>query len=108
MSGVKRYTESCMEGGGVVPDCDGELVGWGDYAALEAERDELRAQVEAMRADTDRFQKLLLWMSSNVPEGWSEVERLGAICAYVSLEDACAYLDNLSECNVGLCEKAKP
>lgn len=67
MSGVKRYTESCMEGGGVVPDCDGELVDWSAYAACESrlhdvavacanaeqERDELRAQVEAMRTAID-------------------------------------------------------
>ena len=39
-SRVKRYTESCMEVGGVVPDSNGELVDWSDYVLLEAELEE--------------------------------------------------------------------
>lgn len=31
--GIQRYTESCMEGGGVVPSKDGEFVEYKDHAA---------------------------------------------------------------------------
>jgi hypothetical protein len=37
MSEVKRYTESCMEGGGVAESKDGELVDYSAYAAAQSE-----------------------------------------------------------------------
>lgn len=54
--------------------------------------------------NAQRYEKLRYWMSSNVKEGWDEVEKLGAIAAYLSLEDFDKYLDSLPECNFGLCE----
>jgi hypothetical protein len=53
--------------------------------------------------DAERYAKLRRWMSSNVREGWTEVERLGALACYTSWDDFDAYLDELPECNVGLC-----
>lgn len=44
-------------------------------------------------------------MSSNVPEGWNEVERLGGIACYAGWDEFDAYLDALPECDVGLCYK---
>lgn len=55
--------------------------------------------------DAERYRKLRAWMSSNVKEGWQEVERLGAIAAYVNWDEFDKYLDELPECNVGLCER---
>lgn len=57
-------------------------------------------------ADAARYVKLRGWMSSNVPEGWSEVERLGALAAWESWDAMDAYLDSLPECSVGLMSKA--
>ena len=59
-----------------------------------------------LKINTDRYRKLQLWMASNVKEGWQEVERMGAVCANMSLEDMDQYLDGLPECSVGLCKKA--
>jgi hypothetical protein len=63
---------------------------------------------EAITADlqinANRYRKLQLWMASNVVEGWQEVERMGAICANMPLEAMDQYLDDLAECNVGLCQ----
>ena len=50
-----------------------------------------------------RYRKLRRWMSSNVREGWQEVERLGAVAAWASWEDFDDYLDSLPECTFGLC-----
>lgn len=58
--------------------------------------------------DAMRYRKLRNWMSSNVREGWSEVENLGGIACYVSWDEFDAYLDALPECNVGLCYKRPP
>ena len=58
-----------------------------------------------MTKDEERYYKLRNWMSSNVKEGWQEVENLGAIAAYTSWQDFDKYLDDLPECNVGLCQK---
>ena len=57
--------------------------------------------------DAERYRKLRAWMSSNVIEGWQEVERLGAIAVFEGLDEFDEYLDELPECNVGLCERAK-
>lgn len=46
MSDVKRYSESCMEGGGVAPDSNGDLVEWKDYDALAADNQRLREALE--------------------------------------------------------------
>lgn len=54
--------------------------------------------------DDERYRKLRRWMSSNVAEGWTEVERLAAIACYVDWDAFDQYLDDLPECNVGLCE----
>lgn len=59
---------------------------------------------EAVRADAERYRKLRRWMSSNVKEGWNEVEQLGAIGAYLDWDTFDAQLDSLPDCNVGLCE----
>ena len=53
--------------------------------------------------DAERYRKLRRWMSSNVQEGWEQVERLGALACYMSWDDFDGYLDSLPECNVGLC-----
>ena len=55
--------------------------------------------------DAARYKKLQRWMGSNVPEGWEEVEKLGAVCAWVGWDEMDKYLDDLPECNVGLCYK---
>jgi hypothetical protein len=57
------------------------------------------------RLDAARYRKLRGWMSSNVKDGWSEVEKLSAIACYLSWDDFDASLDGLPECNVGLMEK---
>lgn len=59
-------------------------------------------QLRRMGEDAARFRKLLRWMSSNVKEGWDEVQRLAGVATYVDWEEARAYLDALPECNVGL------
>lgn len=65
----------------------------------------LNSQLAEAQKNADRYEKLRKWMSSNVQEGWNEVERLGAIAAYVCWDEFDAYLDSLPECNVGLCYK---
>lgn len=60
--------------------------------------------VAEMKADAARYRKLQRWMSTNVPEGWAEVERLAGISTHVSFEMMDKMLDELPICNVGLCE----
>lgn len=62
----------------------------------------LEAAEETIR-NADRYTKLRRWMSSNVPEGWSKVEQLGAVAAWLSWADFDQMLDDLPECNVGQC-----
>lgn len=45
MGDVKRYTESCMEGGGVCPSRDGEFVTFLDYEAALAREAALREEL---------------------------------------------------------------
>lgn len=73
----------------------------GDYIMIET-----LCAWAAWQASTDvgRYRKLQRWMASNVPEGWAEVEKLGGICAWMSMEDMDKALDALPICNVGLCE----
>lgn len=56
--------------------------------------------------DTKRYRKLQGWMGSNVKEGWSTVEQLGAVAAWEGFDAMDEFLDSLGECNVVLCEKA--
>lgn len=69
-----------------------------------AEAAERRA--EENERDAERYRKLRRWMSSNVPEGWSEVEKLAAIACYINWETFDAALDDMPVCNVGLCHVA--
>lgn len=66
----------------------------------EAERDQAILERDTYR---DRLEKLLGYMGSNVKEGWDEVCKVGAVCAYVGRDEAEDYIDNLPACNVGLC-----
>lgn len=68
-------------------------------------RDQLRAEIAEAPIDARRYRKLLAWMSSNVPEGWAEVQKVAGVAAYVGWDAADQYIDELPECNVGLCEK---
>jgi len=72
----------------------------GLIAEIEAELKKPDPEPDALR-----YAKLRSWMSSNVKEGWQEVERLGAIAACVNWDEFDKYLDELPECNVGLCER---
>jgi hypothetical protein len=60
---------------------------------------------EQNQIDAERYRKLRKWMSSNVSQGWNEVERLASVGCYVGWDDFDAYLDEMPECNVGLCYK---
>ncbi len=62
---------------------------------------------EQDQIDAARYRKLRQWMSSNVKEGWQEVENLAAIACYVDWEHFDMSLDALPECNVGLCYTRK-
>ena len=88
------------------PDDDGEpsldckmCILAGRVKSLEAEI----AGHTAQEADAARYRKLRNWMSSNVKEGWSEVESLGAVACYMDWDTFDKHLDDLPECNFGLC-----
>jgi len=53
--------------------------------------------------DAARYRKLRRWMSSNVTEGWTQVEQLAAIACYVDWSAFDEALDALPECTHGLC-----
>ena len=57
------------------------------------------------KKNAERYAKLRRWMSSNVTEGWREVEKLAAVACYMDWDTFDAMLDELPECNVGLCHK---
>ena len=57
--------------------------------------------------NAQRYKKLQGWMGSNVEEGWDEVEKMGAICAWMGWDHMDLYLDYLDECNVGLCQRGE-
>lgn len=59
-------------------------------------------QKEAINAR--RYEKLRRWMSSNVKEGWQQIQNLAAVACYVDWDAFDKELDALLECNVGLCE----
>ena len=52
--------------------------------------------------DAERYRKLRRWMTSNVKDGWAEVENLAGVGCYQSYADFDDYLDALPVCNVGL------
>jgi hypothetical protein len=83
----------------------GDVPGPGLESALLMKVEDHDAVTAALRINSGRYRKLQLWMASNVKEGWLEIERMGAICANMSLEDMDHYLDSLPECTVGLCGK---
>lgn len=56
--------------------------------------------------DALRYCKLRNWMSSNTPEGWEKVVELGTVASWVGWDAMDRHLDDLPECNVGLCQKA--
>jgi len=53
--------------------------------------------------DARRYRKLRRWMSSNVPEGLTQVEQLAAIACYIDWDAFDEVLDELPECEYGLC-----
>ncbi len=73
---------------------------------IESLADKAQPHIEPNSKDVERYHKLRGWMSSNVKEGWTEVERLAAISCYLSWEDFDQYLDELDICNVGLMQKS--
>lgn len=84
----------------------GDVPGPGVDSALLMKVEDHDSVTADLQINANRYRKLQLWMASNVVEGWQEVERMGAICANMSLEDMDQYLDGLAECNVGLCQTA--
>lgn len=57
--------------------------------------------------DSDRYEKLRRWMTSNVDEGWSEVCNLAAVGCYLGWDEFDKYLDQMPECDLGLCKKGE-
>lgn len=64
---------------------------------------ELLQQLNRAQIQARHYAKLRRWMTSNVKEGWSEVERIAAVGCYLGWHDFDQYLDSLPECNLGLC-----
>jgi len=63
-------------------------------------------QAPGDRTNASRYRKLRGWMSSNVQEGWQQVEQLAAIACYVDWDTFDLALDDLPECNVGLMQRS--
>jgi hypothetical protein len=59
-----------------------------------------------VQRDAERYAKLRWCMPSNVPEGRSIVEQLGAVAAWQGWSSMDAYLDSMEVCSVGLRSKA--
>ena len=59
----------------------------------------------SIEKDAERYRKLQRYMGSNVKEGWDIVCQLGGVASWVGWDDMDQYLDDLPECNVGLCER---
>ncbi len=57
------------------------------------------------RKNAARYIKLRGWMSSNVEEGWEQVECLAAISCYIDFEAFDKHLDTMPDCNVGLMQE---
>lgn len=75
------------------------------FALIAAAAQQVAVPSDVM-LDAMRYHKLRGWMSGNVKESWQEVENMGALCAWESWDAMDEYLDFLSECNLGLMEKA--
>ena len=88
-SAIANFVDECVE----------RLKDWPTTASTQ------QPQTGAVR-DAMRYRKLRGWMSGNVKESWQEVENMGALCAWESWDAMDEYLDSLSECNLGLMEKA--
>lgn len=88
-SAIANFVDECVE----------RLKDWPTTAFTQ------QPQTGAVR-DAMRYHKLRGWMSGNVKESWQEVENMGALCAWESWDAMGEYLDSLSECNLGLMEKA--
>jgi hypothetical protein len=97
----------------IEPDVvDGRYVG--AYVAIGAKKCDLDAaeaynklaemQQDSAERNAERYVKLRRWMTSNVVEGWREVENLSSVGCYVGWDNFDSYLDCLPVCNVGLCE----
>jgi hypothetical protein len=78
-----------------------------EVAALKQQLAEQPADTEDNRVNAARYKKLRRWMSSNVQEGWTEVEHLGGIASWQGWNDMDQYLDTLPECEHGLCTGCK-
>lgn len=62
---------------------------------------------KTQKDDAERYRKLRRWMTSNVKEGWDEVEKLATVGVYMGWDEMDKNLDALPVCNVGLCEVAQ-
>lgn len=100
----RRAAEARVDGKAPEPT-DDEIMDATRHFAQDGGAPTLLEQLQRMAADAARYHKLRGYMSSNVQEGWGEVERIGAVAAWMSWQDADAYLDALPECNVGLMER---
>lgn len=76
------------------------------WAELCLDLSSLQQRLADAQKGSERYEKLRRWMSSNVAEGWSEVEKLAAAACYVGWDAFDTQLDSLPVCNVGLCEVA--
>ena len=65
MSEVKRYTESCMEGGGVVESKDGELVDYSAYAAAQSELSAPREELANAKEWANRLDKRCVTLATD-------------------------------------------
>ncbi len=104
-----EWTQYHDEGDPLPSDWDDEpteIIALTPHAPAQSALDELRREVEALRADAERYQKLRGWMSSNVSEGWQQVEQLAAIACYVDWDAFDQTLDSLPTCDVGLMKRA--
>lgn len=88
---------------GLHRDCGGDCL----LCMAEAGDTDCALQVlPLLKAQAARYRKLRGWMSSNVPEGWQQVEQLAAIACWVDWQAFEDSLDALPECNVGLMQRA--
>jgi len=55
MSEFKRYTESCMEGGGVFESKDGEFVDYSTYAGAQYELSALREELADLKSSVSTW-----------------------------------------------------
>lgn len=78
-----------------------------EVATLKQQLAEQPADNEDNRVNAARYKKLRRWMSSNVQEGWTVVEQLGAVASWQGWNEMDQYLDTLPECEHGLCTGCK-